>query len=90
MSVDMITVPYAFTPRDYQLKLFQALDGVHNAAGNLLPNTKKKRAILRWHRRAGKDKSCFCYLAKEAYAHPGNYFIYFLPVQMPVKLYGRI
>ncbi len=68
----MSTVPFKFTPRDYQLKLFQALDGIEGK-----PKTKFKRAILRWHRRAGKDLSCFCYVAKEAYQHPGNYFYIF-------------
>lgn len=68
----MITVPFRFTPRSYQLELYKALDGVEGQ-----PKTKLKRAILRWHRRAGKDLSCFCYVAKEAYQHPGNYFYIF-------------
>lgn len=68
----MITVPYKFTPREYQLELFKALDGIEGK-----PKTKFRRAILRWHRRAGKDLSCFCYMAKEAYQNPGNYFYIF-------------
>lgn len=67
-----ITVPHNFTPRPYQLDLFQALDGI---AGK--PETKKKRAFLVWHRRAGKDKACFAYLAKAAMEIPGNYFYIF-------------
>ncbi len=68
----MITIPYLFTPRDYQLNLFRALDGIQGK-----PETKIKRAILKWHRRAGKDKACFCYMIKEAYQDPGNYYYIF-------------
>ncbi len=67
-------VPYAFEPRDYQLKLFQALDGIEGK-----PETRIRYAILKWHRRAGKDKASWCYLLKEAYLNPGNYF-YVFPV----------
>jgi hypothetical protein len=72
MSTNVIQVPNKFTPRPYQLKLFQAMDGV---AGK--PETRMKRAFLRWHRRAGKDKACFCYMLKEAATCPGNYFYVF-------------
>ena len=64
-----ISIPHNFSPRDYQLKVFQALDGVQ---GN--PNSKIKRVLLRWHRRAGKDKVCWNYLIKAAVEKPGNYF----------------
>ena len=74
-----ITIPYNFTPRGYQLELFQAMDGI---AGK--PETKKTRALLRWHRRAGKDKCCWCYLIKEAAQVPGNYFYVF-----PTKTMAR-
>lgn len=61
----MLVVPYNFTPRPYQLEVLSKLDsGI-------------KRAILRWPRRAGKDKMCFAYIAKEAFQHPGNYFYIF-------------
>jgi len=70
----VITVPYNFVPRPfYQLPLFQAMDGVEGQ-----PQTKKRRAFLRWHRRAGKDLTCFAYMAKEMYARRGSYY-YFLP-----------
>ena len=60
-----IQLPHRFTPRDYQLPLFQAMDsGV-------------RRAILVWHRRAGKDKACFNYMVKRAFERVGTYF-YFL------------
>lgn len=64
----MKTIPHNFTPRSYQLELFKAMDN---------PNKPIKRALLRWHRRAGKDKACFCYLVKRAYQEPGNYFYIF-------------
>lgn len=68
----IIQIPYNFTPRDYQLDLFRAMDG------------GKKRAALRWHRRAGKDKCCWCYLIKEAAKIAGNYFYVF-----PTKTMAR-
>ena len=68
-----ITVPYNFTPRDYQLEFFQAMDGVQGK-----PETKLKRAFLKWHRRCGKDKACLAYMFKEMVAKVGIYY-YFLP-----------
>lgn len=67
-----ITVPYNFIPRDYQLDLFQAMDGIEG-----MPETKIRRAILLWHRRAGKDMACLAYLLKEAVATPGLYYYLF-------------
>ena len=60
-----ITVPNNFIPRAYQLPLFRAMD------------SGKKRAWLRWHRRAGKDKACWAYMCKEAARVPANYFYIF-------------
>ena len=69
-----ITVPHNFIPRPkYQLPFFQAMDGIVGK-----PETRCKRAFLRWHRRAGKDLTCFSYMAKEMYARRGIYY-YFLP-----------
>ncbi len=67
------TVPYNFIPREYQLPVLQQLDG------------GKKRAFLRWHRRAGKDKICWCYMVKEAAKLPGNYFYVFPTKEMAKK-----
>lgn len=75
----VLTIPYNFEPRGYQLELFQAMDGIQG-----VPGSKKDRALLRWHRRAGKDKACWCYLIKEAAQHPGNYFYVF-----PTKTMAR-
>lgn len=70
---NLITVPYKFTPRPYQLALFRAMDGEQGK-----PETRKKRAFLRWHRRAGKDKACINYMFKEMINRKGIYY-YFLP-----------
>lgn len=68
-------IPYNFTPRPYQLKLLQALDG------------GCKRAFLRWHRRAGKDKVCGMYMFKEAARVPGNYFYIFPTKEMAKRAF---
>lgn len=57
-----ITLPNKWTPRDYQIELFSALD-----AGI-------KRAIIVWHRRSGKDSCCFNYLAMAAHKRKANYW----------------
>jgi phage terminase large subunit len=68
-----ISVPFNFIPRDYQLEMFQAMDGIEGQ-----PETRMKRAFLRWHRRCGKDKACLAYMLKEMVARKGIYY-YFLP-----------
>ena len=79
MDNSIITVPHNFTPRGHQLQLFQEMDGIASK-----PDTAKKRAILRWHRRAGKDKCCWCYMIKQAAQVAGNYFYVF-----PTKTMAR-
>lgn len=67
-----IKIPHQFNPRDYQLPLLKALDsGV-------------KRAVITWHRRSGKDKTCFNYMIKKAFERKGTYF-YFLPTYTQAK-----
>lgn len=61
-----ITIPYNFEPREYQKAVYNAL-----ASG-------KKRGIVVWHRRAGKDKLFINLLAREAFTRVGTYF-YILP-----------
>lgn len=72
MAVREITIPHNFEPRDYQRQLFEAMDGVKGK-----PETKKKRAFLRWHRQAGKDYACAAYLFKEAARKKGVYYYFF-------------
>jgi phage terminase large subunit len=73
MSSNTINVPHNFVPRGYQLKLFQALDGIVGR-----PETQKKRAFLKWHRRAGKDHACLAYMISKMVQQKGIYY-YFLP-----------
>lgn len=61
-----IPIPHKYSPREYQLPLLRAMDnGI-------------KRAVIVWHRRSGKDKTCFNYMIKRACERVGTYF-YFLP-----------
>lgn len=68
----VITLPYQFNPRSYQLPLLKALD------------EGKNRAVIVWHRRCGKDKTCFNHMAKKAMERVGTYF-YFLPTYSQAK-----
>lgn len=62
---ERVRVPHRFTPRGYQLPLFTAFErGI-------------KRALLCWHRRAGKDKSCFNLLLWLALDRVGVYYLVF-------------
>lgn len=67
-----ITLPHKFKPRDYQLPLLKALD------------SGQKRAVIVWHRRSGKDKTCFNYMVRKAFEKVGTYF-YFLPTYTQAK-----
>ena len=60
-----IEIPYHFSPRDYQLPIFKAIDnGV-------------KRIIMVRHRRAWKDKACFNVIVKKALETVGIYYYVF-------------
>lgn len=61
-----LTLPYNYTPRDYQLPFLRAMD---NGC---------KRAVKVWHRRAGKDKTDLNFVVKRAVQHRG-YYPYFFP-----------
>lgn len=64
--MSLITLPYKFEPRSYQVPFLSAWDsGV-------------KRLILVGHRRLGKDKMVFANLSKKMMERVGTYF-YFLP-----------
>jgi len=60
-----VTIPYGFTPRDYQLPFLRAAD-----AGI-------KRIVVVWHRRAGKDKTLFNLVVKRALERVGAYYYFF-------------
>ena len=57
-----IVLPNNWNPRDYQLPAWQALEG------------GIKRALLLWHRRAGKDDVCLHWAATQAMQRVGNYW----------------
>lgn len=56
-----------FDPRPYQLKFLEAMDD------------GCKRAVLVWHRRAGKEVTCFNWLIKQALWHRVGTYVYFFP-----------
>ena len=57
----------AFEPRKYQLPFLHAMD------------SGTKRAVLVWHRRAGKEMTCFNWMIKEAFWHRRGTYVYFFP-----------
>src|SRR5713226_3983452 len=58
----MIQLPHNYSPRKYQLRSLCALD------------RGATRAVLVWHRRAGKDKTCINYAARKTQERVGTYF----------------
>lgn len=67
-----IQLPHSFQPRDYQLPLLEAFDEGF------------KRLIYVAHRRAGKDKTCWNLMIREAAQRIGTYF-YILPTYSQAK-----
>lgn len=55
------------TPRPYQVPFFKAMDEGY------------KRAVLVWHRRAGKEVTCWNYLIREACCGRKGTYVYFFP-----------
>lgn len=68
-----ITIPHNFTPRDYQVDIYNALPKGF------------KRGVVIWHRRAGKDKAFINILAREAFKRVGTY-LYMLPYYKQARL----
>ena len=60
-----LTIPYHFTPRNYQLPIFEAIDNW------------VKRIIMVRHRRAWKDKACFNIIVKKAMENIWIYYYVF-------------
>lgn len=67
-----LNLPFRFSPRKYQLPLLKAMDSGIN------------RAVIVWHRRCGKDKTCFNMMIKKSFERIGTYF-YFLPTYSQAK-----
>lgn len=60
-----LQVPFNFTPRPYQIPLFEAFDSGF------------KRLIYVWNRRSGKDKCAMNLMAKGMFTRVGSYFYFF-------------
>lgn len=71
-SDSAITLPYKFTPREYQLPVLEALDSGY------------KRAVWVAHRRSGKDKTLINWIAKAMYERVGTYY-YIFPTYKQAK-----
>lgn len=67
-----ITVPFNFTPRDYQLPILSAFDSGY------------KRGVWAAHRRSGKDKTCLNIAIKKMLERVGIYY-YILPTFAQAK-----
>lgn len=61
-----LTIEFPYKPRDYQRRFEEAMW------------SGKKRAMLVWHRRAGKDIACLNFMIHEMAKEPGVYY-YLLP-----------
>lgn len=57
-----VRLPNNWRPRDYQMPAWKALE------------SGKKRALLIWHRRAGKDDVCLHWAATQGIQRAGNYW----------------
>jgi len=57
-----VTVPHNWIPREYQRPVWNYLE------------TGGKRAVIRWHRRAGKDDVCLHWTMCAAIQKPANYW----------------
>lgn len=72
MAKTTVRIPHNYIPRPYQVPLIRALDdGV-------------TRAVIVWHRRSGKDKTCLNIVAMKAMDRVGAYF-YFYPTYAQAK-----
>ena len=60
-----VQIPFRFTPRPYQIPLYNCIANGY------------KRAVAVWHRRAGKDKTLINITAKEALKRTGSYYYFF-------------
>lgn len=60
-----VELPFGFTPRPYQVPLFQAMDSGY------------KRAVIVWHRRSGKEKTCVNIVSKKMQERIGSYYYVF-------------
>lgn len=69
-----VILPHNFTPRYYQAPLFKFVPSAF------------RRAVCVWHRRAGKDKTLFNLIIREAFLTPGIYYYFFPTYQQGRKI----
>lgn len=69
-----LVIPHNYSAREYQKPFFHAM-----ASG-------KKRAVLVWHRRAGKEKTCWNYLISQAVQKVGVYYYIFPDSKMARRI----
>ena len=84
-----VTLPYKFTPREYQLPLMQAMipelfPPTPSEVDIILDRTPSKKrnvknAVAVWHRRAGKDKCSINILVCRAMIDAPGYYLYMAP-----------
>jgi hypothetical protein len=80
-----VTLPFNFTPRDYQERdLFRQMFPHHYPDLREAGASRKSRICTIWHRRAGKDKSLVNVSALAAHEEVGNY-LYLLPEQTQAR-----
>lgn len=60
-----LKIPHKYAAREYQKSFWRAM-----ASG-------VKRCVLVWHRRAGKEKTCWNYMVKQAFLKTGTYYYFF-------------
>jgi phage terminase large subunit len=65
-----LSIPHLWIPRSYQRDLVYAMPA--NAAGT--PERTRRRLMLRWHRRAGKDLTALALTIREMSQRPGLYW----------------
>lgn len=70
-----ITVPWNYESREYQKPFWKAMN-----------IEKKKRAILVWHRRSGKDKTLINFVVQKMMERVGSYYYFFPTYQQGRKI----
>jgi hypothetical protein len=75
---DPVILPYEYTPRFYQKPIWQAMFPASDAIEAV------RRAVLVWHRRAGKDKTTINLVVAKAMERVGTY-LYLLPKQTQAR-----
>jgi phage terminase large subunit len=68
-----IHIPHLYKCRFYQIKFWEEM-------------RTKKRAVLVWHRRAGKEKTCWNYLIMQAIKRVGIYYYIFPDARMARRI----